>query len=384
MTTAGVTAFRRIQIRNQTARGTRRPFRNVDKPLYGTLQLTPDRQFYLPEEDRNSLAQLHRATTTATQSNMRFEGSLQFETFKHIARMAFSQTQGTAPVVSTIHDASASTSPEHLRDYVVTRNMRERNAPNSHALQFGDNYAGYQVDDCLISNLELRWAMNDVIMLSADIFGGFPRILSTTSRVPNYGTPTYLRVTDAVSQLTDVYIGNDKDVYKTNPTLSANGVLLPAAPDTDNLKSGLMSALTMSIPTGLEPVRYSSGSVNLEDFSEMKSAFDLDFTIRHNEDGAAEYAAYTNEAFRFFELRVNGPVAEELEYEFTPETGPKEDRSETYNHTIVFRFGCQYIESPQFFTDGGGDNLFSIRARTVHDPSWDRDLEIFIRTNNQA
>ena len=363
----GVTAFKRIQCgrEDRSERGTAV---TTNRYLYGTLQLTPNREFYLPEEDRNSLAQIHRATAVSYNSDMRFEGSLQFETFPIFLDMA----------VFPIDTEKKVGTGSALRERAYSPNMRSRNEPNSYTIQFGDNYAGYSISYVMCSNLELRWEMNDVIMLSADLFGRFPTNVATTTlsspdrTVVGYDTISTsgnIRVTDAVSQLTDVYINTASTAYST--TLATSGGEVFGVPSTGS-KPGVMSALTMSLPTGIEPVRYSSGSLDFTDFSEMKRAFDLDFTLRHNADGAGEYAAYTNETFRFYQLRVTGnrPIYG---------TG-----AGAVYPVIDFRFCCQYIESPQFFTDGGGDNLFTIRARSIHDPSWDRDMEIFTRTSAYA
>ena len=356
MTTAfdgGVSAFRRIQVGREAANAAGTPVAATHY-LYGQLQLTPMQDFYLPEEERNSLAEIHRATITSKQSDMRFEGSLQFETIHHLLAMGLQRTTSAAGIaIGTLPSSPAGGTKTRL--YTFAPSMTTRNFRDTYTVEYGDNQQGYFAPFVVCRNLEFVFEMNNAVMITADLVGKL-----TDKRNFTPGIAQQL-VHDAVSQNTDVYIRDDVDSANTWGDVTAA-----------DKKDNLVNALTISIPTGTEVTRYMNSQLDFNSYSEMRRSFDLDFTLRHNAAGVVEYDKYAavDDRERFYTVRTNGPKIEDNTTPANP----------SFYHYAEFRFGCIYIESPQFFEDLDGDNGFTIKAKSIHDPTWNRDVEILVQT----
>ena len=54
------------------------------------------------------------------------------------------------------------------------------------------------------------------------------------------------------------------------------------------------------------------------------------------------------------------------------------------NRFVVVDLAVLYSDSPQFFTEQGGDDLFTMRASGYHEPTWDRDMVIYVQNDRRT
>ena len=357
---AGVTGYRRIQAGREGTTAITQAANDYGTSaaastyLYGTMQFTPNQEFYMAEnEERNSMAEIHRVTAVSRFAEMRFEGSLQFQTFHHFLMMGMRHD----PISVTLVDPATG-----VLQRIWHPNLTNRNLPRSYTIRYGDNFQAYQSNLVIAKSLEISLEMNDAVMLSADLIGRFP-VKSAAST--GYTDLSQQRVDDAIGQNANIYVTG------TAPAKLARvaGPIAPAAVSgyapaavAANLQSGLISAASITMPTGFEMVRYATGEIDFSDFSEMKRSWDLDLTMRHHDDGLAEYVAYEGTDIRYITVDINGQ-------DFTA-------GGNTSTRNVQFNLAMLYIESPQLFQDGNGDNLFSMRGKTIHDPTWDQDFTV--------
>ena len=444
----GVTAFRGAAAKSQydasvTDQPGRIRFSNaaVSNFLFmlGTVQLTDQQEFYIPEEERNSLARVHRATPTSKHAEIRFEGSMQFERMHELFSMVAGHATGhaeavpTAPVgasglsagllaplygnrdISELLAAAAATNPGAYR-WIWKPLMDSATVPEIYTWFYGDNAQFYRMQDTIAKSMDLRYEMNTAVMQSMELFG--------KSVVPMDlpATPQDL-VHDAVSQLTDVFItdislgaaalmGRFDDatfeiaalsspvVARTAPVDPVNGLSVSGEFKGSGLdkKDGLLSAANITMPSGFEMTRYSSGDLEFSDYSQMVRSLDIEFTMRHSNAGRDELARYRadTDRGRFVRLVTKGPTFQSVvggtktKLEALTPT-PLSDGTTIDEFTVgdavkwfyAIDASILYNEPPQLFTDYNGDDVFVLRGNSYHDPidGWNRDFAILAQTD---
>lgn len=413
-TRPGVSAFRGIQFGRQVhAAANPQGFGAATAAtiyMLGTLQLTPQTEFYNPREERNSRIETHRVVPVARHGEMRFESSLQFQRAPHWFSMFMGDPGGlvsqnvavrTAPtdsgasVVSELKDSAgtaitpSATIPEIAR-YKFAPDPDKLLVPTIWTIEYGDNYQYYEMQDSFARNVSLRFDMNNAVMLSGDLFGKFPASVDRTTGIDQ---PL---VHDAVSQFTDVYVGDvdstNLAAFHTTGTPQLNGIdyagELIASGETGHVaalaamrKTGLAQSINLTLPTGIEMTRYSSGSLEFTDYGQMYRTIAMDITLRHSADGKIEFDKYVSDAERrrLFRLVTKGPEIWSRE----ADAGNSITAAGPFHHFVAFDMTMLYADSPQFFTEQGGDDLFTMRASGYHEPdsNWNRDIVIYAQTN---
>ena len=351
--------------------------------MLGTMTMTPQQEFYVAEEERQSIARVHRATPVGRHGELRFEGSLQFQRMPHLYSMAFglpSYNGGLEPrpvrsgVESDAGDDYATSVNARLWTFAPA--MNEIVLPSVWGFVYGDNSAQYGSQDAIARNVEFRYEMNNAVMQSVDFFAKFP-VDRDFLDIPQS------HVDDAVSQFVDIYVG---DVTAANGTAMGLGLDEGFSPEGDKLtvntltaQPGLINAATISIPTGFEMTRYSSGSLDFTDYSQMTRSMEIDLTLRHSDEGRAEYEKFAAQANRgrFIQIVTRGP-----EIETIAASGALIEAQ--YNHLGLISAAVLYNESPQFFTDNNGDDVFTMKAVSYHEPEhWERDFAAYVQTDKE-
>ena len=299
--------------------------------LLGTMQLTPQTEFYNPREERNSRIETHRVVPVARSGEMRFESSLQFQRAHQwfgmfmgnagiAARTAISSSSPAVGAIAAVPARQSGNSVTEILPAVVgaggvtapgvwqwkyAPQPDELLQPDIYTIEYGDNAQAYVMQDCFLRNLTLRYDMNNAVMLSADMFGKFPQKLpfspaltgvtrqSGSGFTDNVAQPL---VHDAVSQFTDLYIG---DVNATNlvpfgskTTPALVGIDGRGELDASNTtlaamkKPGLANSVSLTFPTGLEMTRYTSGGLDFTDYGQMYRTISMDITLRHSDAGS--------------------------------------------------------------------------------------------------
>ena len=335
--------LRKIQIRREDTRGT--PVTTAMDILLGRMTMTPSIGLYIPEdEERNSMALLHRRSEVGQESSMSYDGSVTFEQIINLLAMG-------------IHGASADagtgliTTPTNgvlTRDWTYEPTLIASASPNAYTVQYGDNQQAYQSSFVMARRLAFTYAMGEPLVVSADLFGQF------ATKVSFGGTPTELTVEDAISQKTKIY---------ADTTWAGLG--------TTQISNALISA-SVSIPTGLVPVRYADGLLEFSGFSENKWAADVELVYKHNAAGETEYDKYTatGGTLTFIRLETTGSEIEAV----TP----------TYDKLFRLDLSLRITEPPVLFGEQDGENVIRLVGRTFHDPTADRQLRAFVRNTQTA
>ena len=384
--------------------------------MLGTVQLTDQQEFYIPEEERNSLARVHRSTPTSKHAEIRFEGSMQFERMHELFSMVAGHASGHAEALlagSLAADPNYGAGNRDVQElldselyrWVWKPLMDKATVPEIYTWFYGDNGQFYRMQDTISKSMDLRYEMNTAVMQSMELFGkGVVEMDLPDAPQDN--------VHDAVSQITDVYIDEigdtaallmgrfDNNVYGAAPAqatapagLTLQGEFFGAGLTP---KPGLLSAANVTIPSGFEMTRYSSGSLDFTDYSQMVRSLDIEFTMRHSDAGRDELAKYradTNRG-RFIRLVTKGPTFRTLtDTEAVSITGlipnplsvggadPAQDDEAKFFYAIDA--SILYNEPPQLFTDYNGDDVFVLRGNSYHEPNdnWNRDFAILAQTS---
>ena len=324
-------AFRRIQIGKETTKGTAVA---ADKVLVGRLQATPTRTLHMPEdEERNSLALLHRRTVTSEESRLVFNGSLNFEQVIHFLAMGIK-----GGVMS-----DTPTGATDARDWTFVPNLSSANNQDSYTVEYGDNQQEYYFSHVMAEQLEFTYAMGEVVSFSANLFGNYPTLGNFTSGL---SAPI---CEDAVANKTSFYVDNSWAGLGTTK------------------KAGTLANASIRIPTGLAPVRLADGSLDFSRVVEGKRAAEVELTFLHNAEGERQFQNWADGDLAFVRLETEGS---EIEAGF----------KKTFRIDLALR----YTDSPQLFDEVSGLNALRLVGRTFEDPVAHKDFSVFVRNDETA
>ena len=382
--------------------------------MLGTMQLTDQHEFYIAEEERNSLARVHRATPVSRHAELRFEGSMQFERMHELFSMVMGHVvtandaavfagATTAGIVAPTAEIERLNTGDDIFRWTWKPHMDYLTVPQIYTWRYGDNGKFYEVIDVFAKSMDLRYEMNNAVMQSMDLFGKGLVELDITELGLTQDT-----VHDAVSQLTDVYIDDIGDTAAKHMGNFYEGTdggdgLLPNGEFRGTeltAKSGLLSSATVTVPSGIEMTRYSSGDLDFSDYSQMVRSLEIEFSMRHSDAGRTELSKYRADSGRgrFVRLVTKGPTAGTLGTSVssinakTIPAGTSSTASVTHASGAAFKYffvidaSILYNEPPQLFTDYNGDDVFTIRGNSYHEPNsnWDRDYAILGQTAKGA
>lgn len=323
------TALRRIQIGLESTRGT---LVAADTILLGALQYTDTRTWISPEdEERNSLALLHRQTEVAKQTDLQFTSTVTYEQILQFLSMG-------------VKGAITPTTPTNgvlTRDWTFLPSLTASNAQDSFTFEYGDDQQEYECGHVMASQIELTFPMGEAGGLTATLFG------QGTAKSTFTGSLSAPTVEDVASQDITLYVDS---------SWSALG---------DTAKAAILASATIRIPTGVAPQRYADGSTNFSTFSESKRAAEVELTLRHNSDGEVQYDNYAASTLIFVRLEAVGTLIESV----TPD----------YYKTLTMDFAMRYTEPPTFFEDYNGHNTVVLRGRTFRDPTSGNDFGFVVR-----
>lgn len=323
------TALRRIQVGLESTHGT---LVAADTILLGALQYTDQRTFHQPEdEERNSLALVHRSTELTKATALQFTGALTFE--QALQFLSMGVKGGISPTTPT--------NGVLTRDWTFTPSLTADNAHDSFTFEYGDDQQEYECGYVMAEQLEFTFAMGEVGQLSATLFG------QSTAKSTFTGSITVPTVEDVVSQTVQMY----KDSSWANlGTTELTGTLANAV---------------IRLPTGLSMARYASGSTEFTTHGIAKRACEVELTVRHNNSGEALYDDYVAQNLIFIRLEATGSEIEQV----TP----------TYDKLFRFDGAIRLSEPPQFFEDYNGFNTVMLRGRTYEDPTSNNDFSFMVR-----
>lgn len=314
----GLEAFRRIQTGLEATRGT---LVAADKKLYGSLTMTPEITYHRPMDERNSLAEFRRSVATAQRTTLRYEGDATYDQIVDFLSMALKGAiTPTGPVVMSEAD----------RLWTFTPNLTSKNVQDSFTFEYGDDTQEFECGFVVCENLELSIALGEVLGLRADLFGKLAAKATFT------GSISEVAVTEIVANDVEIWIDG---TYANLGT---------------TLKATLLTGGSIRIATGLVPVKYADGSLDMSTVMEQRRHLEMDLDLAIGTDGITEYDAYIANTDRAIRIKFTGAAI----------VG---SASQVYALTID-AFG-RYTSAPELFGTRDGENIMRLSFSSHEDGS---------------
>jgi len=323
-------AFRRIQIAKEATRGTILP---ATLKLIGTLTMTPEIDWHRPVDERNSLAEFRRSIATGQRAALSYEGAATYEQLIHFLGMAIEGvTTPTTPGGGILS-----------RDWSYQPALTGRHNQNAYTFEYGDETQEFESAFCMIDNLELGLALNDVLTVRADMFGYFPAKSSFTGALSD---PSVIEV---VANHAKLYIDG------TWATLGTTE------------KASLLTGATWRLATGLIPIKYADGSLDFSAFMEQRRHLEVDMDLAMGADGVTEYDAAVAGTDRAIRIELVGAIIES---------------AITYN-VILDTFG-RYEQVPEIFGVRDGENILALTLLSHEETVTNNDFEVIVTNKETA
>lgn len=336
--------FRRIQVGLETVRGTAVA---ADTKILGQLTMTPQQTIHAPRDEMNSLAEFSRDVVTAHGGQLRFQGDATYEQMLQFLSMCL--IGGITP--STPIGATAS------RDWDFTPSLVQANTQDSFTIEYGDNTQFWETEFVVARSIELGLNLGDVMSMSVDMFGRFPRKTTVTGSIAN---PT---VTPVLSDGAKLFIDT---TWANLGTTEFNAML---AGGVIRLNSGLM------------PVRYadgldSNGRATFSAVAENRRSHSMDLDLIVSDDMIAQfYDAWTDRTDRAIRIVIDA-AGDSIE------TG--------FNHELEIDMFGRFTSEPVIFGARDGENLVRVTFtsrddRLISGPnSGGNELTVRIRNDTTA
>lgn len=324
-------AFRKIQWSKETVRGTAVACDN--SLLGGSLRLTPEPEWFRPEdEDRGSLAMHYTQELVGQRAALRYEGAADFEQL--IAFLAMTLKGGVTP--------STPGGGTNSRDWVFAPSLTALNVQDAFTFQYGDDQQAYQVAFAVARQLELNFALNAPVGLTADMFALFPTKVSFTG---SPATPTPERIVAAKTKL-----------YLDTTWAGLGGTQ----------KASLLMGGRVRLPSGLEPVKFADGVLDWSSVSENKRAAEVELVFVHDADGEAAYDDFVASTQRFIRIEVLGSLIEGALYK-----------------RLQVDLALRYVSMQPIGETQDGKSVVRLTARTFPDSSGN-EMSVAVRNTQTA
>lgn len=321
-----VMAFRKIQIGKEATRGTKVA---ATKVLLGRLTVTPKLGLYMPEdEDRNSLAAVHRRTIQSQDLDWSFDGSLSYDQIIYFLAM------NLKGAVTPTTPGGGVTS----RDWTFTPALAAVNTHDTYTVEHGDNTQEYEFGFGVGTGLELTYALGEVVALSATGIGQFHAKSSFTGAL---AAPT--NFDDVVAQKTKLYLDTTWAGLGTTQQLA------------------LINAV-VRLPPAIQPNRVADGALDFSHLNEIKRAAEVELTFRHIAAGVTEYDRWVSGGQVFARLESTGPLIEGA-----------------LNKLFRVDLALRYTGEPEMLAESNGENVIRLTARTFPDVTSGNDMSVMAR-----
>ena len=342
-------AFRRIHIGKEAVRGTRVA---ATRQLLGAFTLQAQEENFIPEdEERNSLALLHRRVSISQHSTMRYTGSAKFEELPFFLNMCMKGlVAGDIKTPTNATNARRIEFTPVLRGEAAARNINRGNHHVSYTFEYGDDQQAYEVGFGLATQLQLAYDARAEVRLTADLFGRYPAKDTFTSGID---LPSKDDLEDLVTLKSELFVDTSWATLGT----SKKGTILAAA--------------NITIPSGLNMTQYVDGDLDFTNVVETKRAMDFEFTLRHDSEGVAEYDKYVADNPIFIRFVTKGSELDAADSGNTQAT----PSGAAYTKEFGLDISGIYTEPPEFFGDRDGENIIVLRGRSFEDPTPDPNQE---------
>jgi hypothetical protein len=295
MTMSGIASLRRIQIGEESTKGDAVA---ATAALLGALTMKQSPTIYKPPDERGNMSESTRSVKVAQMADLVWSGELTFEQVLYWLHM------GVAGNITPVSGES-----NYVWNFAPA--LTAAGTFDSFTIEAGDDIQANEVEYCMASQIEISGGMNEPLKATVTIFGRQMTQCSFT------GSLTPPDVEDVLTQMGRVYIDDEDGVIGTTE------------------KSATLISFTLTINTGLTPVRYGDGTINFSSYQEGKKSVSLRMTLAFNAGVEAERASYHDgETLRLVRLEfLGGNVAAASETADTVADSPLTDSATTINIT---------------------------------------------------
>lgn len=264
----GLKALRKIQIGEESTKGTAVPATAI---LLGALTMKETPTIHRPEEERGSMAEFFRSLKVANLAELSFEGDATFEQILYLLHM------GVAGNVSPTGDGAAT---PYL--WTFTPALAAAATFDAFTFEYGDDIQAWETEFCMASEVSIKGALNEAMIMAASIFG---RKMTATTFTAALSLPT---VESIPFQKAKLYIDDEDGTIGTTE------------------KSSLLVAAEYVINTGLVPKRYADGSIDFTSYQESIKNVELKLTFAFNANAETERTKFDGETLRLFRIEAEG------------------------------------------------------------------------------
>ena len=302
-----LTVFRKIQTGLEAVRGTSVV---ATKRLLGTLSVSDEPQQMRPPDERGSLAEFYRSYTSGQQASMSFNSDASYEQVINFLAMALKGSVG---------GVQQGVTPARLWTYKP--NLTSKNNQDSFTMEYGDDTQGWQIPFGIASTLTFNITYNDALKMSVEMFGHNPIKHAFTAGLSD---PTNF----------EEVLSNHAKIYIDDNWAGIGGTQ----------KAAVLAGGTITIPTGLTPVKYADGELDFSNVIENRRHFELDLDLIMGADALTEYDA--------LKARTNRAVR--IEFEGSTISGAEKN-------TLTFDMIGQYLPPTNIFDEREGENLLRLK-----------------------
>ena len=265
----GITALRKIQIGRESSQGTAVA---ATKRLLGKLTMEDVLALHRPDEERASLADIHRTVLAGEDVSLSFEGDATFEHLNYLLENS----------ILTVSDPADGGDGDYTRDY--DPNLTTANTIKTFTVEYGDDVQAWEAEFVATRNLEISGAMDQPWIVKADMFGR------------NMGETTF---TGALTDDTVESILTNKTVLSIDAIGGSIGT---------TAKASTLISFSWKLETGWNPRKHGGANLYFDTLGEKKMKLVVDMVIEFNSGVNTEMGFFRAGTPRLFQLLSTGSL----------------------------------------------------------------------------
>lgn len=310
------TAFRRFQIGKETTRGT--GVAATIRIVNGVVTVGPDTEHYVPNEDRNSLAERAVATLVRFDSKWSWTGPWSYEQALFFFAMCLKGS------VSPATPGGGTNS----RTWTFLQSLTASNAQNAYTLEAGDDNQEVEAVYGMVRQIQLKFQPKGPCVGTVDMFA---RSLAKSTFT---GSLAAVAQEPIITPKTKLYI---------DTTWAGLG---------GTIKSTLLREATVTIP-GVRPYETADGELYFSTHTEPKRTIGLEMKVKMAAAAISEYDKHVVDpapTMAFIRLKTTGSVIE---------------AAITKHH--ILDMAIRYDEPVEMFDDDDGQTTATLKGHTYED-----------------
>ena len=322
---AGVRAFRKIQLTKESTPGTQ-----VTPPtaqLIGTLGMQNDQKYYRPDDlETGKLSEYERSFIVGEQANLPFASDANYEQLGYLLGM------------SVIGAVTPTGPTDSLYVWTYKPNLVSLNAPDTYTFVYGDDVAQFISGFCFSPDIEISGTLDDAVKVKCNIVGQNVRL-----------GPGFSALTPPIP-LNPVIVGTGK-LYIDNSWATLGDTYVPAT-----LVDFSYKTVSKAGAGGINPIKYIDGNIFFSDRAEAKRHIELEMTLAFTSGTAGYFSsnfAVSPQIPLWIRLAFLGPLVGET------------------SQAELDLDGCFIIDTFPTITERMGQDIVKLKLVSIYDPVGD-------------